>query len=197
MIVLIDYGAGNTRSVINALKRMDIDHMLTDDHETIKNADKVIFPGVGHAGAAMEALKIRGLIEVIKTLKCPVLGICVGMQLLCTKSEEGNTVCLGIIPETVKKFNVTKGLKIPHMGWNRLHSNRDDALFNNLGQDDYFYFVHSYYVPLSDRTTAMCHYGLDFSAIVQRDNFYGIQFHAEKSGNPGGTLLKNFLSLAI
>lgn len=193
MIVIIDYNAGNTCSVMNALKRLNVDYELTDDPEKIKQADKVIFPGVGHAKAAMDALNQKGLVSLIKSLNQPLLGICLGMQLLCANSEEANTNCLNILPLDVFRFNnrLTE-FKVPHMGWNTLsHSNND--LFAGLNQSSYCYFVHSYYVPMSDYTICSSNYMHDFSAAVKKDNFVGVQFHPEKSGKIGEQIIKNFL----
>lgn len=194
MIAIIDYDAGNTCSVMNALNRIGAPFILSDDHEIIQRADKVIFPGVGHAAAAMEALQKKDLVEVIRSLAQPVLGICVGMQLLCDHSEEGDTKCLGIIPGSVRRFDPKSGIKVPHMGWNIVKVNLKDEILKGISDDDYFYFVHSYYVPLNEETLASCDYNGSFSAIVRKDNFYGIQFHAEKSGSVGEQLITNFLS---
>ncbi len=194
MIVLIDYDAGNTCSVMNALKRLEVDFVLSDDPEVIRSAEKVIFPGVGHAKAAMDSLREKGLVEVIKGLTQPVLGICVGMQLLCTSSKEGDADCLDVIPLRVTKFDENPALKVPHMGWNTLTNVQDHPLFKGIESEEYFYFVHSYYVPQSSYSIADCEYDLEFSAAVQKDNFYGIQFHAEKSGPIGAQLLSNFIT---
>lgn len=194
MIVIIDYDAGNTCSVMNALDRLNADYILSDDPLTIETADKVIFPGVGHAGAAMNALNRKGLPDTIRKLKQPVLGICVGMQLLAEKSEEGDTLCLGIVPGSVKKFDVDQGLNVPHMGWNQLRIEKEDSIFNNINSEENFYFVHSYYLPESEFSIASCDYGMRFCAAVKHQNFIGIQFHAEKSGTKGSMLIENFLT---
>ena len=194
MIALIDYDAGNTCSVINALHRLDADFVLTDDPDQIKGADKVIFPGVGHAGAAMEALRRKSLVSVISGLRQPVLGICVGMQLLSERSEEGDTICLGLIPSIVRRFDQSLVAKVPHMGWNQVALRRDDPLSVDIDDGSYFYFVHSYYMDLGPDTIMSCTYGAPFSAAVRKDNFWGIQFHAEKSGSSGALLLSNFLN---
>lgn len=194
MIVLIDYDAGNTCSVMNALKRIDADFVLSDQPDVIRAADKVIFPGVGHAKAAMDSLVSKKLVNVIKELTQPVLGICVGMQLFCDSSQEGDTECLGILPMRVTKFNESNNLKIPHMGWNQIQLQGLSPLFNGIGSEDYVYFVHSYFVPDSEFSLANCDYGKSFSAAVQKDNFYGIQFHAEKSGNVGAKIMSNFIN---
>ena len=191
-IVLIDYGAGNVQSVKYALNRLGIEPSLTKDHDEIKSADKVIFPGVGSAKAAMEQLKASGLDALIPTLTQPVLGICVGMQLMCKHSEEGDVQCLGIIDSEVKKFK--PGLKIPHMGWNNI-SNLKSPLFQGLPTEHQVYFVHSYYVPVNEHTIATTDYSNDFSAAIKKDNFYAVQFHAEKSGDIGEQILKKFLAL--
>tara|TARA_B110000459_G_C16481964_1_gene434723 strand:- start:220 stop:801 length:582 start_codon:yes stop_codon:yes gene_type:complete len=191
-IVLIDYGAGNVQSVKYALNRLGIEPSLTKDHDEIKSADKVIFPGVGSAKAAMEQLKASGLDALIPTLTQPVLGICVGMQLMCKHSEEGDVKCLGIIDSEVKKFK--PGLKIPHMGWNNI-SNLKSPLFQGLPTEHQVYFVHSYYVPVNEYTIATTDYSNDFSAAIKKDNFYAVQFHAEKSGDIGEQILKKFLAL--
>jgi len=190
--VLIDYGAGNIQSVKYALNRLGIEPILTKDHDIIKSADKVIFPGVGAANAAMRQLKASGLDKLIPTLTQPVLGICVGMQLMCKKSKEGDVDCLGIINVEVEKFK--KGLKIPHMGWNNLKDIKSN-LFNTNHNAEQMYFVHSYYVPVNEHTIATTDYGVPFSAAIQKDNFYAVQFHTEKSGDIGEEILKNFLEL--
>ena len=194
MIVMIDYDAGNTRSVMNALDRLDVDYLLTDDKDKITSADKVIFPGVGHAGAAMEALGQKGLVETIKSLTQPVLGICVGMQLMAESSEEGDTSCLGIVPGTVKRFDSEQGSKVPHMGWNQISKPIDDVLFTSVNDDSHLYFVHSYYLPSSELDIASCHYQVSFAAAIKKDNFWGVQFHPEKSGKIGAQIIANFVT---
>ena len=191
-IALIDYGAGNVQSVKYAVNRLGYEPILTKDHDIIRNADKVIFPGVGAAKAAMDQLKESGLDKVIPTLTQPVLGICVGMQLMCKHSEEGDVKCLGIIDSEVKRFN--NGLKIPHMGWNTI-SKLESEIFNFLPKQEQVYFVHSYYVPENKYTIASTDYGVNFSAAIQKDNFYAVQFHTEKSGDIGEQILKQFLEL--
>ena len=191
-IALIDYGAGNVQSVKYAVNRLGYEPILTKDHDVIRNADKVIFPGVGAAKAAMEQLKESGLDKVIPALTQPVLGICVGMQLMCKHSEEGDVKCLGIIDSEVKRFN--NGLKIPHMGWNTI-SKLESEIFNFLPKEKQVYFVHSYYVPDNKYTIASTDYGVNFSAAIQKDNFYAVQFHTEKSGDIGEQILKQFLEL--
>lgn len=191
-IALIDYGAGNVQSVKYAVNRLGYEPVLTKDHDEIKSADKVIFPGVGAAKAAMEQLKESGLDKVIPTLTQPVLGICVGMQLMAKHSKEGDVECLGIIDAEVVKFE--EELKIPHMGWNDLSETKSD-LFANLPSEHQVYFVHSYYVPVNEYTIATTDYGVNFSAAIKKDNFYAVQFHTEKSGDIGERILKQFLEL--
>jgi len=191
-IVIIDYGAGNTRSVEFAFNRIGVDTLLTDNPEVIQAADGVIFPGVGHAQHAMNALKSKGLDLLIPALKQPVLGICLGMQLLCDSSEEGNTKALGIIDTKVVQFEAN--LKIPKIGWNNLKMNENE-LFTGVNQDEYFYFVHSYYVPQNEYCIGRSNYGLEYTAALNKDNFYGCQFHPEKSGAAGEQILKNFIKI--
>lgn len=189
-IVIIKYNAGNTRSVQLALERLGYQAEVTNDHQLIRAADRVIFPGVGQAFSAMQSLKENGLDQLIPLLTQPVLGICLGMQLLCANSEEGDTSCLSIIPARVKKFQ--GDLKIPHMGWNTVYDLKG-SVFEGIKENSYAYFVHSYYVPVNDFTMAKCDYIQAFSAAVQFENFLGVQFHPEKSGDVGHQLLKNFL----
>jgi glutamine amidotransferase len=191
-IALIDYKAGNVQSVLFALERMGLTATVTSDPDTILKADKVIFPGVGEASSAMHHLKFFGLDELIPTLEQPFLGICLGMQLLCTDSEENNTQALDIIPVSVKRFN--EGQKVPHMGWNTLTDCRGD-LFKEIPGEAYVYFVHSFYVPVTEHTIATTDYEQPFSAAVQYKNFYAVQFHTEKSGAVGARILRNFLEL--
>lgn len=191
-IALIDYGAGNVQSVKYAIKRLGYEPILTKDHDVIRDADKVIFPGVGAAKSAMEQLIDSGLDKLIPSLKQPVLGICVGMQLMCNYSEEGDVECLGIIDAEVKKFR--EGLKIPHMGWNNI-SDFKSKIFDGLLEGEQFYFVHSFYVPENKYSVALTNYGIRFSAAIQKDNFYAVQFHTEKSGDAGEQILKQFLEL--
>ncbi len=191
-ISIIDYGAGNVKSVQFALERLGYKGKLTSNADEILQADKVIFPGVGEASSAMKALRQYGLDSLIPKLRQPVLGICLGMQLLCTRSEEGDIGCLDIFPAESLKFPVN--LKVPHVGWNTL-SELKSPLFNKVETESYAYFVHSYYVPLSPYTIAQSHYGFSFSAALAKDNFFACQFHPEKSSNTGEQILKNFLSL--
>jgi len=192
MIAILKYNAGNTKSVQNAIQRLGYECIVTDDTEQLQAADKVIFPGVGEAGSAMEYLKNKGLDVVIKNLNQPVLGICLGLQLMCTASEEGATEGLGIFDVLVKKFP-PMGI-VPHMGWNNF-STINSPLFKGISIEDNIYFVHSYYAELSENTIAQCDYLLPFSAALQKDNFYAVQFHTEKSGTVGEQILKNFLTL--
>lgn len=188
-VVIIDYGAGNLFSVKAALERLGVDPICAKDKKVIESADLVVFPGVGHAKTAMEQLKNSDLIEVIKGLKQPVLGVCLGMQLMCAHTEEGDVDGLGIFDVPVKLF--TDVPKIPHMGWNNLLDSK--GFLKGISED--VYFVHSYYVPLTKYTIANCNYGADFSAALQKDNFYACQFHPEKSGEIGQQILKRFLEL--
>ncbi len=192
MIAIIDYAAGNVKSVENAVRKLGFETKITSNLEEIKNADKVIFPGVGEASTAMNYLKLKGLDVLIPTLKQPFLGICLGQQLLCSFSEEGNTKCLGIFDLKVKQFPATD--IVPHMGWNNLQKTKT-SLFEGVSDQDDFYFVHSYYCEVGENTTSECDYILPFSATLQKDNFYGTQFHPEKSGDIGSKILENFLKL--
>lgn len=194
MIALIDYAAGNTASVSNILKELNADFILTNSKEKIKAADKVILPGVGEASSAMNKLNELKLISTLKNLTKPFLGICLGMQLLCESTEEGNSECLGIVPVKVKKFKPGR-LKVPHMGWNSIKEISDDKLYNNITDGEYFYFAHSYFIPQNEFTTSNCNYGSEFSASIRHKNFYGVQFHPEKSAQQGIKILKNFLEI--
>lgn len=195
MIAIIKYNAGNIYSVYCALKRLGHDAIITDDPDQIRNAEKVIFPGVGEARAAMEYLNETGLANVIKDLKQPVLGICIGMQLLCKHSEEGNVDCLGIFDTDIKRFKPqNQELKVPQMGWNQIHS-LNSKLFEDVPNDSYVYYVHSYHAPLCKYTIAQTDYDGNYSAALHKGNFYATQFHPEKSGSVGEKILKNFLEI--
>ncbi len=191
-IVIIDYGAGNVQSVKFALERLGVAAILSNDAAIIASADKVIFPGVGEASSAMEEVKKQGLDKVIPNLKQPVLGICLGMQLMCRHSDEGNTDCLGIFPLGVKKF--MHDMKIPHTGWNEIVSLKG-ALFNGISEKEFVYYVHSFFIEDSGFTIAKTDYGIPFAGAVQKDNFYACQFHPEKSGEVGQRILQNFLEI--
>ncbi len=194
-VAIVKYNAGNIYSVIHALKRLGVEPVLTDDAEMLRTADKVLFPGQGEASQAMSYLRAHGLDQVIRDLKQPVFGICVGQQLLCRHSEEGNVDCIGIFDAEVKLFRPERHEdKVPCMGWNQLRDLRS-PLFNGLNEGDYVYFVHSYYVPLCTETIATADYILPYSASMHKDNFYTCQFHPEKSGAVGEKILKNFLDL--
>ncbi len=196
--VIIRYNAGNVESVRNALHRLGVEAVVTSDPEVIRSARRVIFPGVGEASTTMEYLRLHGLDEVILSLRQPVLGICLGLQLMCSRSGEGDTPCLGIFDETVRKFVPQRGRettdKVPHMGWNALHNLQGD-LFRTIGEGGYVYFVHSYYAETGKHTAAECHYLNPFSAALHKDNFYATQFHPEKSGILGAAILENFLKI--
>ena len=192
-IAIVKYNAGNVESVKNALNRLGVEPILTDDAEVLKSADKVIFPGVGEASSAMQFLREKKLDATIKNLTQPVLGICLGMQLLCEFSEENETSCLGILPYKVRKFE-SENLKIPQMGWNNISDLKTD-LFTGIEENSYVYFVHSFYVETGSKTIAVCDYEVKFSAAVNYENFYAVQFHAEKSGAVGEQILENFLKL--
>lgn len=192
MIAIVKYNAGNVKSVYNAVTRLSYEAIITDDFETLKNADKVIFPGVGEASSAMTYLKEKGLDKVIKNLKQPTLGICLGQQLMCAYSEEGNTDCLGIFPIQVKLFPSTE--IVPHMGWNTIYDLKT-PLFNEVHENSDIYYVHSFYCENSEYTIAKTDYILEYSAALHKDNFYATQFHPEKSAGIGEQILKNFLSL--
>jgi glutamine amidotransferase len=191
-IAIIDYGAGNIKSLQFALQRLGFESVVTHDAEIIKKADKVIFPGVGEASSAMAKLRDSGLDQLIPTLRQPVLGICLGMQLLCNASEEGNTVGLGIFNVEVTRFR--SNVKVPHMGWNTI-ANLKTELFNGISEGAYMYLVHSYFAPICEDTIAVTEYGIPYSTALQKNNFYGVQFHPEKSSKEGQRILKNFLEI--
>lgn len=194
MIAIIDYNMGNIRSLGNALGRLGAEWTLTSDPKVIANADKVILPGVGNAGKAMENLKNLALPELIVRLRRPVLGICVGMQVMCRDSEEGNVECMGIFDAHVKRFQEYPGIKVPNMGWSRI-SNFESKLFKDIDKNSYVYFVHSYYAPLCPDTIATSRHPDLYSAALKYENFYGTQFHPEKSGDVGEKIIENFLKL--
>ncbi|WP_298367365.1 imidazole glycerol phosphate synthase subunit HisH [uncultured Lutibacter sp.] len=191
-IVIINYGAGNIQSIKFAIKRLGFDAILTDNEEEIRSADKVIFPGVGEASSAMEMLKATGLDKVIPTLKQPVLGICLGMQLMCKYCEEGNTEGLNIFDVDVIKFDGTE--KVPQIGWNQIE-NLKSNLFKGIKEKEYMYLVHSFYVPLNEESIATTNYGIKYASALKEKNFYGVQFHPEKSSKAGAQILQNFLEL--
>lgn len=193
-IVIIDYGAGNIQSIKFAIKRLGFDAVLSDNAEEIMAADKVIFPGVGEAGSAMRMLRSTGLDKIIPQLKQPVLGICLGMQLMCNSSEEGNTQGLGIFDAEVKRFD--NSVKVPQIGWNAI-TNLESKLFREVKDGDYVYLVHSYFVPECTDEIARTEYGVNYSTALHRNNFYGVQFHPEKSSKTGEQILKNFLRLDL
>lgn len=194
MIAIIDYDTGNLRSVGNALGRLGAEYMLTADPDAIRRADKVLLPGVGEASTAMEKLRARGLDTLIPVLTQPVLGICIGLQLMCRRSEENATECMGIFSADVKRFTAFGGLKVPHMGWNTIRELRT-PLFDGLEDGTYVYYVHGYAPTMCPETIAVTDYGGPFSAALSRNNFYGTQFHSEKSGAAGEAVLRNFLNL--
>ncbi|MGY5356083.1 imidazole glycerol phosphate synthase subunit HisH [Wenyingzhuangia sp. IMCC45467] len=191
-IVIINYGAGNIQSIRFAIERLGYDAILSNDVEEIKSADKVIFPGVGEASSAMKMLKATGLDAVIPTLTQPVLGICLGMQLMCNYSEEGDTKGLGIFNVDVKRFENI--VKVPQIGWNQIKG-LGSKIFNDVKEGTYMYLVHSYYAPITKETIATTEYGVQYSTALQKANFYGVQFHPEKSSTDGAKILENFLNL--
>ena len=194
MTAVLKYNAGNVQSVLFALERLGVQAVWTDDPDTLRAADKVIFPGQGEASSAMQYLRERGLDDVIRSLRQPVLGICIGLQLFCRHSEENDTDCLGIFDAGVRKFSGTGGLKVPQMGWNQL-TEMHGPLFVGVPEQSFVYFVHSYYAEQHPAATAVTEYGERFSAAMQRDNFHAVQFHPEKSGPTGQKILQNFLNL--
>ena len=192
-VAIVRYNGGNTVSVTNALSRLGAEVVITDSPEKLAGADKVIFPGVGEASTAMESLRASGVDRVIPELRQPVLGICLGMQLMCERSEENDTKCLGIIAQSVRRF-AGEGLKVPHVGWNTITAT-PSPLFNGVEDGEYMYFVHSYFVELGGSTVATSEYAGEFSSAVASGNFFGVQFHPERSGSAGARVLQNFLSL--
>jgi glutamine amidotransferase len=192
-VAIVRYNAGNVRSVKNALDRLGVESFLTDDSTVLQTADKIIFPGVGEASSAMNHLRELKLDKVITSSKQPVLAICLGMQLLCESSEENDTACLRILPYKVLRFR-DGGNKIPHMGWNNI-SNLNSSLFDGVVEESRFYFVHTYYVEIGEHTIADTNYGLGYSSAIAHKNFYGVQFHPEKSGPVGARVIENFLKI--
>ena len=194
MVTIIDYDTGNLLSVTNALNRLGTKYTISDDPIEISRADKLLLPGVGEASNAMERLRSKGLAEVLQRAAQPVLGICLGMQIMCSYSEETDTECLGIFPNKVMRFNSSLGIKVPHIGWNSIHE-LSSPLFEGIAEGSYVYYVHSYNAEKNQYTIATSHYGLSFSGAIRRDNFYGCQFHPEKSWQLGEKILANFLEL--
>lgn len=191
-VVIIKYNAGNIRSVLFALERIGVEAVVTDNHDEIRSADRVIFPGVGEASSAMNYLKEKGLDELICSLTQPVLGICLGMQLMCSHSEENDTPCLGIFDEKVKRFPDTAGFKIPQIGWNNIFGLKTQ-LFSGVSENAYMYFVHGYYVESCENAIAKTDYIAEYSSALHKNNFYAVQFHPEKSGEVGQKILENFI----
>ena len=194
MIAIVDYKMGNLRSVENALKRLGAEFTVTSDAAVIRSANRVLMPGVGNAAEAMENLRAASLVDVIRSLRRPVLGICVGMQVMCRHSEEGDVDCLNLFDAHVKRFSSSADLKVPHMGWNTI-GNLESKLFKGIDGGEYVYFVHSYYPELCPDTIATSRHGVMFSAALKYENFYGTQFHPEKSGDVGERIIENFLRL--
>jgi len=192
MIAIIDYGAGNVASVANAVSRLGSDFIITDEIEKLENVAKIIFPGVGEASFAVNQLHSRKLFSYLQNTEKPILGICLGMQLLCSSSEEGDTTGLGIFPLPVLHFDVSK-TKVPHIGWNTVHYNSGNKLFRDIKQDEFFYFANSYYAPVGLFTTSVAENNICFSSSIEKNNFFGVQFHPEKSSAPGLSVLKNFI----
>lgn len=194
MIVVVDYDTGNLRSVENLLSRLGAEYLISKDKNIIESASGVIMPGVGEASTAMDKLRMTGLEECIKSLTQPVLGICIGMQLMCKSSEEGDAKCMGIFDAKVRRFPRAEGLKVPHMGWNTI-VNLDSPLFKGIDEKTYVYYVHSFAPEMCVHTIASTTYGVEFSGALNRGNFYGTQFHPEKSGSVGEQIVKNFLNI--
>ncbi|MBK7182241.1 MAG: imidazole glycerol phosphate synthase subunit HisH [Bacteroidetes bacterium] len=197
-VAIIKYNAGNIQSVTFALERIGVNPIITDNADEILSADKIIFPGVGEASSAMTYLRNNNLDKLIVSLKQPTLGICLGMQLMCNHSEEGDTNCLGIFDSSVKKFDYEKQqentLKVPQIGWNTIY-NLNSKLFNKIKENEYMYFVHSYYVEKSNDMIATTNYGIEYSSALQKNNFYAVQFHPEKSSDAGQQIMQNFIAL--
>ncbi len=197
MTTIIDYDAGNIHSVVGALSRLGEKYVLSSDPDVILSSDRVLLPGVGEASRCMESLRRKGLDTVVPRIEAPLLGICIGLQLLCTGSEEGNASCLGVFDVPVLQMHPAPGMKVPHMGWNEISAVGSPCpILHGLERGKYFYFVHSFYAPISDSTAASTTHGnLTFSSVLWKDNFFGVQFHPEKSGEGGLELLRNFISL--
>src|SRR5690349_2543271 len=193
-VALLKYNAGNVQSVLYALERIGVEAQVTDDHDEIRSADRVLFPGVGEALSAMQSLQEKNLDKLIPELKQPVLGICVGLQLLCRHSEERDTKGLGVFDVKVKRFPTKPNLKVPQIGWNAIY-NLQSPLFKGVKENSYIYYVHSYYAELCDWTIAKSEYGIEYSASLHKDNFYGVQFHTEKSADAGEQILRNFINI--
>jgi len=193
-VVLLKYNAGNVQSVLYALERIGVDAVVTDEHDEIRSADRVLFPGVGEALSAMQSLQEKNLDKLIPELKQPVLGICVGLQLLCSHSEERDTKGLGVFDVKVKRFSNSPGLKVPQIGWNAIYG-LQSPLFKDVKENSYIYYVHSYYAELCSCTIAKSDYGIEYSASLHKDNFYGVQFHTEKSADTGEQILRNFINI--
>ena len=192
-VSIIKYNAGNIKSVLFALERIGVNATVTDDIAVLKSSDKIILPGVGEASSAMQYLNEKRLDQLIVSLKQPVLGICLGMQLMCESSEEGNTTCLGIFDNKVRRFP-TEDVKVPQIGWNNIYDLKTN-LYNNIKENEYMYLVHSYYADVNEHTIAKTNYGIEYSSSLQKNNFYGVQFHPEKSSDAGQQLLENFIKL--
>lgn len=194
MIAIINYGAGNILSVKNSVLDFTDDVIITNDIDTLQKADKIILPGVGEASFAMNTLKTNNIDKFLQSTKKPVLGICLGMQLMCSFSEEGNVECLNLFPYKVLKFDETK-IKVPHMGWNSVKFTRESKLLLNVSNNSYFYFANSYYIPLNEHATGITSYSFEFCSALEKDNFYGVQFHPEKSSSIGKQIIRNFINL--
>jgi glutamine amidotransferase len=194
MIAVLDYDTGNIKSVLNALEDLSVDYKVTNLEKEICDAEKVIFPGVGEASFAVKKLHMTNLFNLLSIIKNPILGICLGMQLLSDKSVEGDVTCLGVIPVTTQKFNSDK-VKVPHMGWNKVKIISDSKLFSGIADNSYFYFAHSYFVPMNEFTVGTSMHDEVFTSVCEKDNFYGVQFHPEKSSEQGIKLLRNFIEL--
>ena len=194
MIALIDYGAGNTASIANVLDELKYEYIITNHECDLVNASKIIFPGVGEASFAIKKLHMTNLFTMLRINKKPILGICLGMQLMCDKSKEGNVTGLAIFPIDTEKFDESK-VKVPHMGWNQVKFSKQSNLFNGIMDEEHFYFANSFYVPVGEHTTTICNYGIDFTSSMEKDNYYGIQFQPEKSGQAGIQLIKNFVEI--